>query len=173
MSIDVLHGYRRQVPSLPHSRAELGHNQGVSAQFLKEVAVHGQAIDAQHVSQNLGECALDVGHRVGAPLVSHCRVRGSDVSPFGKCAFHASSAQEPGKNEPITVSSPFWSARSLTSLPTARSSTPSPNGLNTEKVSEPFLAGARPLRMSAKVHRMNFLWPTSCSARYTEVWARQ
>src|SRR5205807_9978402 len=99
----------------------------------------------------------DVPHRVGAPLVSHRGLRASDVGPVGKCAFHASSAQALGKNEPITVSSPCSSARSLTSLATARSSTPSPNGLNTEKVSEPFLAGARPLRMSAKVHRMNFL----------------
>src|SRR5947199_751863 len=157
MPVDVLHGYRRQVPLLPHSRAELGHHQGISAQFIKEVVLDGQTINAQDVSQDLGEGALGARHRVDAPVLSHRTLRGSDVSPFGKCVFHASSAQEPGKNEPITVSSPCWSARSLTSLPTARSSTPSPNGLNTEKVSEPFLAGARPLRTSARVHRRNFL----------------
>src|SRR5258706_7972722 len=114
-------------------------------------------IDAQDLSKDLGEGALGARHRVGAPVLSHRILLGSEVNPFGRCAFHASSAQEPGKNEPITVSSPCWIARSLTSLATTRSSTPSPNGLNTEKVSEPFLAAARPLRMSAKVHRMNFL----------------
>src|SRR6185503_10591079 len=107
-------------------------------------------IDAQDLSQQLAEGALGGRQRVGAPVLGHCTLRGSDVSLSGKCAFHASSAHEPGKNEPITVSSPCWSASSLTSLATARSSIPSPNGLNTEKVSEPFLAGAWPLRMSAK-----------------------
>src|SRR5207247_926623 len=154
-------------------RAELGHHQGVSAQLIKEVALDRQAIDAHHFSQDLGEGALGARHRVDAPVLSHRTLRGSDVSPFGKCVFHASSAQEPGKNEPITVSSPCWSARSLTSLPTARSSIPNPKGLNTETVSESFRAGARRLRMSAKVHRMKSLCPTRCSARCTEVWARQ
>src|SRR5258706_12597460 len=114
-------------------------------------------IDAQDLSKDLGEGALGARHRVGAPVLSHRTLRGSDVNLFGRCAFHASSAQEPGKNEPITVSSPCWSARSLTSLATTRSSTPSPNGLNTEKVSEPFLAGARPLGKSAKANRRNLL----------------
>src|SRR5262249_61666892 len=107
--------------------------------------------------QDVSEGALGASYRAGAPVLSHRKLRRSYLRLFGKFAFHASSAQGPGKNESITVSSPCWSARSLTSLPTARSSTPRPNGLNTEKVSEPFLAGARPLRMSAKVHRMNCL----------------
>src|ERR1041385_5846421 len=114
-------------------------------------------IHAQDISQDIGERALGVRHRIGATVLSHRKLGGSDVSLCGKRAFHASSVHEPGKNEPITVSSPCSSARSLTSLATARSSTPSPNGLNTEKVSEPFLADARPLRISAKVQRMNFL----------------
>src|SRR5215470_9810055 len=174
MPVDVLHGYRRQVTSLPHSRAELGHHQGVSSQFIKEVAVGGEMVDAKDIRQDVSEGALGAGHRAGAPLLSHRKLRRSPVMrPFGKCAFHASSAQGPGKNAPITVSSPCWSARSLTSLPTARSSTPRPNGLNTETASEPFLAGARPLRMSAKVQRMKSLCPTRSSARCTEVWARQ
>ena len=49
MVIDVLHGNRRQVPALPHSRAELGHHQGVSTQFIKEVALHGQVVEAQDI----------------------------------------------------------------------------------------------------------------------------
>src|SRR2546425_751920 len=122
-----------------------------------EYAKKNRACSAPHKRYSLALVGVGARHRVNAPVLSHRTPHGSDVSPFGKCAFHASSAQEPGKNEPITVSSPCWRARSLTSLPTARSSTPSPNGLNTEKVSEPFLAGARPLRMSARVHRMNFL----------------
>src|SRR3989442_15964928 len=109
MPVDVLHGYRRQVPLLPHSRAELGHHQGVSAQFIKEVAIDGQTIHAQDLSQDLGEAALGARHRVDAPVLSHRTLRRSDVSPFGKYVFHASSAQGPGTNEPITVSSPCWS----------------------------------------------------------------
>src|SRR2546425_7806491 len=89
MPVDVLHGYRRQVPLLPHARAELGHDQGVSAQFIKEVALDGQTIDAQDVSQELGEGALGTRDRVGAPVLSHRTLRGSDVSPIGKRAFHA------------------------------------------------------------------------------------
>src|SRR5262249_14537834 len=174
MAVDVLHGYRRQITSLPHSRAELGHHQGVSPQFIKEVAVGGEMVDAQDIRQDVSEGALGAGHRAGAPVVSHRKLRRSDMTrTFGKRVFHASSAKGPGKNEPITVSSPCWSARSLTSLPTARSSMPRPKGLNTETASEPFLAGARPLRMSGKVHRMKSLCPTRCSARCTEVWARQ
>src|SRR5207244_1148558 len=164
MPVDVLHGYRRQVSALPHSCAEMGHHQRVSTELIKEMALDGQTIDAQDLSQDLGEGALGARHRVDAPVLSHRTLRGSDVSPFGQCAFRASSAQEPGKNEPITVSSPCWSARSRTSLATARSSTPSPNGLNTEKVSEPFLAGAPPPRMSAKVHPINIPGITTCSA---------
>src|SRR5215510_11191365 len=113
-------------------------------------------IYAHDISQYLAEGALDPRPCIGAPLLSRSIFCGIDVA-VGERAFHASSAQEPGRNEPITVSSPCWSARPLTSLATARSSTPNPNGLNTEKVSEPFLAGARPRRMSPKVHRMNFL----------------
>src|SRR5947207_10961139 len=173
MPVDVLHRDRRQVPALPHSRAELGHHQGVSAQFLKEVAVDGQTIGAQYVRQDLGECALRARQRIGAPLLSHRTLRGSHVGSLGKCVFHASSAHGPGRNEPTTLSSPCWSARSLTSLPTARSRIPSPKGLNTQTFPEPFLAGLRPLRISGKAQRMNFLCPTSCSARCTEVWARQ
>src|SRR5256886_14870182 len=173
MPVDVFHGDRRQVPSLPHSRAEPGHHQGVSAQLIEEVAVDGQTIDAQNLRQDLGEGAFGARHRVGAPLLSHRTFGGSDLSALGKCVFHASSAHGPGRNEPTTVSSPCWSARSLTSLPTARSRIPSPNGLNTQTFAEPFLAGLRPLRMSGKAQRMNFLCPTSCSARCTEVWARQ
>src|SRR5438034_8012665 len=90
-------------------------------------------------------------------LLTHGIVGEYGFRSFGRFTLHASSSHAPGKNEPTTVSSPSWSARSLTSLPTARSSTPSPNGLNTETVSEPFFAGARPLRMSAKVHRMKSL----------------
>src|SRR6184192_2346031 len=173
MPVDILHGDRRQVASLPHSRAELGHHQGVSAQLIKEVAVDGQTIGAQNLRQDLGEGAFGARHRVGAALLSHRTFGGSDLSPLGKCVFHASSAHGPGRNEATTVCSPRWSARSVTSLPTARSSTPSPNGLNTQAVPEPFLAGLRPLRMSGRLQRMNFLCPTSCSARCTEVWARQ
>src|SRR5437016_3641413 len=123
--------------------------------------------------RDLGEAALGARHRVGAAVLSHRTFGGSDLSPLGKCVFHASSAHGPGRNEPTTVSSPCWSARSLTSLPTARSRIPSPNGLNTQTVSEPLLAGLRPLRMSGKLQRMNFLCPTICSARCSEVWARQ
>src|ERR1041384_6545971 len=137
---------------------------------MKEMFFNRQTIDAQDFSQDVGEGALDAGHRVGARLLSDRTRCGFDVSPVSKSAFHGSSTQELGINEPITVSIPCWSARSLTSLLTARSSTPSPNGLNTGTLSEPFLARARPLRMSAKVHRMNFLCPTCCSARCTEVW---
>src|SRR5262249_34838693 len=154
---NVLHGYRPEVPSLPDLRAEVGQHQGVSAQFIKEVALDGQAIDAQDVGQDFGESALGTRRRVGAPVRTHRTLRGADLGPVSKCLFHTSSAQKLGKNELITVSNPCSRARSLTSLATARSSTPSPNGLNTETASDPFLAEVRPLRMSAKVQRMNFL----------------
>src|SRR5215470_7474670 len=157
MVVNVLHGYRRQIPSLPHTRAELGHHQGVSTEFIKKVAVGRQMVNAQDIRQDLGESALGARHRVAAPVLNHRRFRQSAVSPFARRILHASSAQAPGKKEPITVSRPCWSARSLTSLPTARSSIPRPKGLNTETVSEPFLAGARALRTSAKVHRMKSL----------------
>src|SRR5207237_5303026 len=88
MPVDVLHGDRRQVPSLPHSRAELGHHQGVSAQFLKEVAVDGQTIGAQNVRQDLGEGAFGARHRVGAALLSHRTFGGSGLSLLGKRVFH-------------------------------------------------------------------------------------
>src|SRR6266699_2404601 len=93
MSVDVLNGYRRQVPSLPHSRAELGHHQGVSTQFIKEVVAGGQMVDAQDVRQDLAEGAHGWRHRVGATLLIHCSFRESGVSPFGQCTLHASSAQ--------------------------------------------------------------------------------
>src|SRR2546430_5555445 len=73
MPVDVFHGDRRQVPSLPHSRAEPGHHQGVSAQLIEEVAVDGQTIDAQNLRQDLGEGAFGARHRVGAPLLSQDR----------------------------------------------------------------------------------------------------
>src|SRR5215469_7851770 len=161
MVVNVLHGYRRQIPSLPHTRAELGHHQGVSTEFIKEVAVGRQMVNAQDIREDLGEDERCTRHRVRALILSHRAFRESRVSAVGECILHAFShafsAQGPGKNEPMTVSRPCWSARSLTSLPTARSSTPRPKGLNTETLSEPFLAGARPLRMSAKVHRMKSL----------------
>src|SRR5205823_14166488 len=146
MPVAVFHGDRRQVPSLPHSRAEPGHHQGVSAQLIEEVAVDGQTIDAQNLRQDLGEGAFGARHRVGAPLLSHRTFGGSDLSALGKCVFHASSAHGPGRNEPTTVSSPCWSARSLTSLPTARSSTPSPKGLITQAVPDTFLSWLLPLK---------------------------
>src|SRR2546430_9361323 len=53
-------------------------------------------------------------------VLSHRTFGGSDLSPLGKCVFHASSAHGPGRNEPTTVSSPCWSARSLTDRKSTR-----------------------------------------------------
>ena len=39
MPVDVPHRYRRQVTSLPHSRAEMGHDQRVGTEVIKEVAI--------------------------------------------------------------------------------------------------------------------------------------
>src|SRR5437899_7995413 len=77
MSVDVLHGYRRQVPSLPHSPAELGHNQRVSTELLKEMAIDCHTVHAQDVSEHLGEDAFGAGRCGAAPILnqhrfSHC-----------------------------------------------------------------------------------------------------
>src|SRR5437879_6545934 len=108
------------------------------------MALDRETIDAQDIGQDFGEFALGGRHRVRAPVLSHRTHDGPGRSLLGKGVFHGSSAHEAGKNELITVWSPCRRARSLTSLLIARSSTPSPNGLNTVN-SEPFLATARPL----------------------------
>ena len=70
MPVDVPHRYRRQVPSLPHPRAEMRHHQRVSAEFIEEVALDGQAVDAQDVSQHFAEDSFGAGRRAGAPILN-------------------------------------------------------------------------------------------------------
>src|SRR5438132_6530107 len=73
MPVDVLHRYRRQVSALPHSRAEMGHHQRVSTELIKEVAIDWHAVDAQDVSEHLGEDTFGARRRGAAPILDQHR----------------------------------------------------------------------------------------------------
>src|SRR3989441_5665718 len=73
MPVDVPHRYRRQVPPLPHPCTEMGHHQRVRTQLVEAVALDGQAVDAQEVSQHLAENPLGAGRRASAPILDHRR----------------------------------------------------------------------------------------------------
>src|SRR2546426_1306854 len=55
-----------------HSRAEMGHDQRVSAELLEEVAIHGHAVDAQDASEHLSEGARSEEHT--SELQSPCNL---------------------------------------------------------------------------------------------------
>src|SRR5437899_2885101 len=80
---------RRQVRSLPHPRAEMGHPQRVSAELIKEMAIDGHAVDAQHVSEHLGEDAFGAGRRGAAPICNQHRFsQCPSTMTCAKCSSH-------------------------------------------------------------------------------------
>src|SRR5438477_2935953 len=97
MPIDVLHRYRRQGSALPHSRAEMGHHQRVGTELIKEVAIDRHAVDAQDVSEHLGEDAFGAGRRGAAPIL--------DQHGFSYCPTHARSWNSTTAPEPCATCS--------------------------------------------------------------------
>ena len=134
MPVDVLHRYRRQVSALPHSRAEMGHHQRVGTELIKEVAIDRHAVDAQDVSEHLGEDAFGAGRRGAAPIL--------DQHGFSHCPTHTRSRNSTAASEPCATCSshglleevghallcPLAIAWSYTHVPTARSRIPMPKG---------------------------------------------
>src|SRR5438270_6157117 len=87
--------------------------------------------------------------------------------------YHLYSTHGTGKKEPMLTPMPCWRPRSATCFPNAISRMPIPKGLNTVMLSASLFSGAVPFRTSARGHLIKSLLPTSCSARWIEVCARQ
>src|SRR5437867_4478810 len=173
MPVDVLHRYRRQISALPHSRAEMGHHQRVSTELIEEVAIDRHAVDAQDVSEHLGEDAFGAGGCGAAPILDQRR--------FSHCPTHARSwnstaASRIGRRSGRRGALPTGDLRSepcatcsshglvYTHLPTARSSSPMSQG--EEMIGRLRFTDRPPIMKVGKGARHRASISVLCSARW-------